>query len=266
VGPDDAEALPDPAVVAVVIAPFTAPSVDLTTRIEEEGLGVASLSDLVSPSTGRPFVAAVSAQAEAARALAPSGILCVAGGATVWSRMFVTALAPDHEIEGGPAAVAAEVGERDCAALIWVGEASAAAAVGALLPRGAPDTPLILGAPARTPGFAADAPLHVAAAGLCPCVDLSTNAEPAAQAFVHAYAASHGLDAGIFAAEGYDVGRLLGAADPQARTRGSLAAVLGSTVRYDGLAGPYVWTAEGDLESPAVRMYERVGLRWLERP
>jgi hypothetical protein len=253
----------DPAVVAVVIAPFTRVPAEVVSGLGDTGIASISLSDLDPGGVTLSFVASLEAQANAVEGLG-EGTLCAAGASTSWGRAFVDALTPDAELGGIPAAIATEAGEQGCDVLVWAGDAREAAVLGGLLPRTAPGTSLILGGAARTPGFAADTPLDVSATGTCACVDLSTSADPDGQAFVHAYASAHGQDAGPFAAEGYDAGRLLATVSRRAPTREAITAALARTDRYEGLAGPYAWDPQGDLQSPQVRMYERVGLRWLE--
>ncbi len=261
---DVAAIVADPAVVAVVIAPFTRAPAEVVEGFGDAGIASVSLSDLDPGGATLPFVAPLDAHANAVRVHVGDGTLCAAGASTSWGRTFVDALTPDAELQGRPVAIATEAGERDCDVLVWAGDAREAATLGGLLPKAAPGTSLIVGSAARTPGFAADTPLGVSAAGTCACVDLSTSADPEAQAFLHAYASAHGLDAGPFAVEGYDAGRLLAIASTRAPTREAIAAALAGIGRHEGLAGSYAWDSQGDLRSPRVRMYERVGLRWLE--
>jgi ABC-type branched-subunit amino acid transport system substrate-binding protein len=151
-------------------------------------------------------------------------------------------------------------------AVIWTGSARGAADLAAVLPRVASEAMLVLDDRARTPGFAETSPAVGEPYGLCPCVDLGTTSDPAAQGFLHEYQAATGLDPGPFAAEGFDAGRLLASAAVAGSGRDQIAAALAATQRAEGLMGPYVWDVSGHLQDPVVRMFQRAGVRWLERP
>jgi hypothetical protein len=268
---DVAAEVSDGQVVVAVIAPFTRPRDEDVEELGDEGVAVVSLSDLVEPAatsgtTVRALVAPVTRQADTVRAAAPPGAICAAGERSPWSEAFTDALRPVTDLSGPPAAAAAAAAENACATVVWTGAAEDAATFAALLRRTVPDATLILGSPARTSRFAAEPPLWLTPLAECACVDLSTSAEPEEQAFLHAYASANGLDPGPFAAEGYDAGRLIASAARGGTTRQAIAAELAGRARYAGLAGTYVWGSDGDLRDPPVRMYERVGLRWLERP
>jgi len=256
----------DEDVVAAVIAPFTDPSDGTLTTLGDALVPIVSLSDLTegSPSEAPPMRALVPPVDVSADAARPAG--CAAGDGSAWSEEFLDALAPVARLPGGPAEVAAAAADRGCEGVVWSGDASGGAALAGFLSDTAPQVILTVAAPGRTPGSADEIPLGVAVSGLCPCVDLTTSTAPAAQRFLHRYQAANGLEAGPFAVEGFDAGRLLADLASASATREALADALATIDRFEGLAGTYAWDEDGDLVDPIVRMYERVGFRWLARP
>lgn len=100
----------------------------------------------------------------------------------------------------------------------------------------------------------------------CPCADVSTSTDLAAQRFVQDYQANYGLPPGSYAVEAWDVAHmLLGAFRSGVRTRVGALAYLQRMRSYQGLAGNYVFSANGDLERRAatVYLYRDEGGRWL---
>jgi len=261
---DPAEQVSDDLVVAAVIAPFTHVPGGSESELREGGIPVISLSELTGGGAGhaplRAFVSPLAQQADAAGAL----ITCVAGDGSTWSEAFIDHLPPMPVFRGGPAAVAVGVADEGCRGVAWTGGATAGAALAGFLARTSPNTMYVVTSRARTGGFAETVDVALAPRGLCPCVDLTTSVDPVAQRFVHAYQSANGLDAGPFAVEGFDAGRLLVAAGGAQPRRVSIAEGLAETSRYGGLGGPYAWDDQGGLVDPSVRMYERVGLRWVE--
>jgi ABC-type branched-subunit amino acid transport system substrate-binding protein len=258
-------------VVAAMVAPFTDVSADAIAALRAGGIPVLSLSELVQPDGSstdaalRPFVSPLAVQADALEDLASGGSGCVAGDGTAWSEALSAAIERSVALAGGPEEVADAARQQGCDVVVWTGEAGSASALAPLLARTAPAAVLVLGDRARTPGFAQTTPAAGVVLGSCPCVDLGATADAAGQDFLHAYESATGLGAGPFSAEGYDAGRTLASAAGMGSNRETLGAALAVTTTVEGLAGTYVWDAEGDLRVPAVRMYERVGVRWLER-
>ena len=100
----------------------------------------------------------------------------------------------------------------------------------------------------------------------CPCADLSTSTEFAAQRFIQDYQADFGLPPGSYAAEAWDVAHMfLDAFRSGATTRGDVLAFVEGMPPYEGLANSYVFSRGGDLEPQAanVYLYEDEGGRWL---
>ncbi|MGH2659701.1 MAG: hypothetical protein ACRDHS_08550, partial [Actinomycetota bacterium] len=100
----------------------------------------------------------------------------------------------------------------------------------------------------------------------CPCADLSTATELAAQRFIQDYQADFGLPPGPYAAEAWDVARMFvqafrGGAD----TRAEVLRSIWSVDRFDGLANSYVFEPTGELTPGAARihLYRDQAGRWV---
>lgn len=257
----------DEDVVAAVVAPYGDPADDAIATLRDARVPIVSMSDLTEgdPSEGTPVRAVVPHVDVTAGAVRPAAD-CAAGDGSVWSEEFVAALAPIVRLPGRPAEVASAAADRGCEGVVWSGGAPGGVELAALLGRTAPHVRLTVAPAARTEGFADQVPLGLTPLGFCPCVDLTTSTASAAQRFLHRYQAANGLGAGPFAVEGFDAGRLLADLASASATREALADALATIDRFEGLAGTYAWDEEGDLVDPIVRMYERVGFRWLARP
>ena len=99
----------------------------------------------------------------------------------------------------------------------------------------------------------------------CPCADLATSTDPAAQRFVHDYQSQFGSSPGVYGVEGWDLGSmLLTAFHAGASDKGAVATALQAVGQMRGLAGLYAWTSTGELSSSAVRVHTFVdrGQRW----
>jgi branched-chain amino acid transport system substrate-binding protein len=101
---------------------------------------------------------------------------------------------------------------------------------------------------------------------VCPCVDLSTSTDLPAQRFIQDYQSAFGVPPGPFAAEGWDVARmLLGALASATIDRTAIGDVLSRTSTFDGLARSYAFSPGGAIEDPAaaVLVYRDEGVRWV---
>jgi branched-chain amino acid transport system substrate-binding protein len=99
----------------------------------------------------------------------------------------------------------------------------------------------------------------------CPCVDLATSTDPAAQRFVHDYQSEFGSSPGVYGAEGWDVGStLLNAFVGGGVSRSTMVEALARVTREEGLAGTYTWTDSGELTPSSVQVHTFVdrGERW----
>ena len=270
----------DPTVVGAVVAPFTRMPADATAALLAAGLPVLSLSELAEApahDAGAPWRRLVpplaiqaGALADVADSLRHNGPACLAGEGTGWSEGLRAEVArripgPPSILVGGPAdragAVAAASG---CRVAVWTGSAQGASAFRAGIGR-TDGVRLVLADSARTAGFLeAGGPRLAGIDGACSCVDLSTSAEQDAQRFLHDYQAATGLDAGPFAAEGFDAGSLLASALRRAGGPGAgVGAAIASLAGAEGLGGPYRWDPQGDLAPPSVRIYRATGYRWI---
>jgi branched-chain amino acid transport system substrate-binding protein len=105
------------------------------------------------------------------------------------------------------------------------------------------------------------------ALAICPCVDVSTSTDLAAQRFIQDYQSEFGLPPGPYAVEGWDAARMLVAAFREgAVERGPVSTALEVMTAFDGLAGTYRFGFGGDLTDAAasVRISRVEGGRWLE--
>jgi len=100
----------------------------------------------------------------------------------------------------------------------------------------------------------------------CPCADLSTATELAAQRFIQDYQADFGLPPGPYAVEAWDVARMfVQAFRAGALTRAEVLGSLWSVDRFDGLANTYVFEPTGELAPGAARvhLYREQAGRWV---
>jgi branched-chain amino acid transport system substrate-binding protein len=268
----------DPSVVGAVVAPFTPMPAEALESMLTAGVPVLSLSSIDEPPSGvstpswRRFVPPISVSARAivrvAENLQPGAPVCVVGEDTAWSELLRAAIDRSpadvrrRSITSSPSEAGGAIEAQGCGAAIWTGTAPGADALRRSLGEG---VALVLDDAARTDGFLTgrwpDAPRALA---VCPCVDVSTSAGPDAQAFVHDYQESTGLDAGPFAVEGFDAGTWIVRAIQAGPTRPQVADRLASATRFTGLVRTYRW--DGGAAVAAVGVYRAVGLRWLVAP
>jgi hypothetical protein len=270
----------DPSVVAAVVAPFTMMPVDAVDSMLAAGVPVLSLSSIDESSSRRPppawrrFVPPISVSARAivqvAGNLQRDAPVCVLGEDTAWSELLRAAIdrsrtdVRTRSITSPPSEAGAAIEGQGCRASVWTGTAPGADALRRSLGE---NVAMVVDEAARTSGYLEsrwpDAPSALA---LCSCVDLSTSLGLDAQAFVHDYQASTGLDAGPFAVEGFDAGTWIVRAIQAGPTRAQMADRLASTARFSGLARTYRRDDGGGISVEGVRVYRAVGLRWLAAP
>lgn len=280
------EVAADPAVVAVVVAPWTAPHPDAVDALVDAGLPVVSLTWAWGPpAADTPWILlAPDLEGEAEllvaagrRVAAPPRRGCVAGDTHPTSRPLTRATLAAAERTGTPvpdvgdvdperettaSAVAARLAARGCGTVLWTGGAEALD----LLFHAAPDLRRVVGASrVKTEGGIAVGVAHpgrrIVAA--CVCADIALTRDPDLQRFIHDFQSESGNPVGAFAVEAYDVGRwLLGLSD------GGRTSVAGTVARaggVDGLLGSYRLGPDGSLgSSPApARSWRAFGSRWL---
>jgi branched-chain amino acid transport system substrate-binding protein len=285
-----AELAADPAVVAAIGAPGLDHQAAVGEALDEAGVSWVSLSGHGEGlgdrgwAGWRRLVADQAAQGEvvagAVDALPDAEALCLLGDGTLASRSLLRAVAPavrgeivlrtvvgeaQTEVMAGVEAA----GASGCGVVVWAGDGTTAAALRRqLVEEGLGDVELVGGDAMRDQGYLeAAGPAAEGTLATCPCVDVSTSIDLAAQRFIQDYQAEYGLPPGPYAVEAWDAARLLvnafrGGATSRSQTLEAIAAVRS----YEGLAGVYRFTAGGDLVAPEthVGLYEVAGGRWLE--
>jgi ABC-type branched-subunit amino acid transport system substrate-binding protein len=285
----------DPSFVLAVAAPFWDEPPEVADVLAEAGVPTISLSPVSrspwaapTPPPGtavelwRRFVPDRSAEASLLAKLAdlrsPAGAsqpICLVNDGSRYGRGLAGQIA---EAAGGsatsidgsdPVAAADAIATASCPVVVWSG-----------FPPGARD----LAKAMREAGSARGRPVDLAGDALktaipptspagdgpvvgsvaCPCVDVSTDLDLRSRRFVNAYQAEHGLTPGVFAAEGWDAGRVI--ADSVASgtvDRASMRATFASLRAYDGVARAYVFDGEGELVGASARLFVASGTRWL---
>jgi len=260
-----ARSMDDPALLAVVVAPFTTIGSVATESLAAARIPVLSFSTLDPAPEGpdapwRRFVPEADAMVGAmvSEAVALDRPTCLLAAPDPWAATIGAHL--EHATHG-VALFRTAATPAGCVAAVWSGPASGAASVRSELLG-----PLLLTDQARTDGFleATSPRAGSTTFGFCGCADLTTSADPEQQAFVHDFQEASGLDPGPFAAEGFDAGRvLLLSLGNGAAARESLVRALAGIETFDGVAGFYSWDERGTLTAPPVRMYRAEGVRWL---
>jgi ABC-type branched-subunit amino acid transport system substrate-binding protein len=171
-----------------------------------------------------------------------------------------------------PASVATAVVsvlERGCGVVVWAGVGSLGAALRRRLVEAGARRITFLGSDRiRDDGFLdAVGPAGEGVLASCPCVDVVTSTDLAAQRFIQDYQSEFGLPPGPYAVEAWDAARMLvDALRSGARTREEVRASLASVTAFEGLATVYRFGPGGDLADPAatVRLSAVEGGRWME--
>jgi ABC-type branched-subunit amino acid transport system substrate-binding protein len=165
---------------------------------------------------------------------------------------------------------ASEVATAGCGVVVWTGDALGGAELATALASIGDDGPVLLGGPAlRDPAF-----LELAGAAaegaisVCPCADVSTSLDLAAQRFIQDFQSEQGSPPGPYAVEAWDAAHLaIAGLREEGPTRADLVAWLAARTEVDGLAGRRA-LASGELVDPrsTVHVYRVLGGRWLEVP
>jgi hypothetical protein len=281
----------DRGVVAVVVAPWTAPPAGAIELLAAEGVPVVTLSWAWGPPEEGEglWISFVPDRArEAVILLSAAGGLgsegspvCLAGDDHVSSRVLLATAEELGEAVGDPElvmagivdasraatadAVAARIGDADCRILAWIGGTPAAASVLSSIPEPLP----ILG----TSRMKTDDGLALASFGgpvftACACADVSLSTEPRWQRFVHDLQAESGAPPGALAVEAYDAGRLMiGSFGGTGGAREAVASALEDLTRFAGLAGTYAFETDGSRapEPLPPGIWRAAGSRWLPR-
>lgn len=170
--------------------------------------------------------------------------------------------------DGDPAGVADAVRNAGCGVVIWGGLSGQGALVRRRLVEGGLRRVAFLGADGMKDGIylSASGAAGRGTVAACPCADLSTATELAAQRFIQDYQADFGLPPGPYAAEAWDVARMfVQAFRGGAVTRAEVLRSMWSVDRFDGLANTYVFEPTGELAPGAARihLYRDQAGRWV---
>lgn len=286
-----AELAADPSVVAAIGAPGLGAQTVLGDALDAAGVPWVSLSGLGSGlgdrgwNGWRRLVADVAAQGSTLARMvdalhASRAGVCAIGDGSRAARSLLGAavpalradvllreVVPEGQTEiAGAASAAAEAG---CGVVLWAGEGGLGAALRRqLVEEGLHRVAFVGGDRMRDQDYLdAAGPAAEGTLATCPCVDLSTSTELAAQRFIQDYQAEFGLPPGPYAVEAWDAARLLiDVLRDGATTREEVATGLSATRSFDGLGGVYAFGTGGDLAHPeeAVRRFRVEGGRWIE--
>jgi len=299
VGPDPTAAMAavgevaaDPSVVAAIGAPGLERQAVLGDALEAAGIAWVSLSGL---GTGfgdggwrgwRRMIAPQDAQGrvlgDAVDAITAPGGVCSLGDGTAASRSLQRAMLGTldevpvlrsvvPEGQDGVTGATRAVALSGCGVVVWAGEGTVAAALRRqLVEDGLRRVAFVGGDRMRDEVYLeAAGPAGEGTLATCPCVDLSTSTDLAAQRFIQDYQAEFGLPPGPYAVEAWDAARLLLTAFRDgATTRSKVLAAIAVTDVYEGLAGVYRFSATGELADAEgrVTVSEVAGGRWLVLP
>jgi branched-chain amino acid transport system substrate-binding protein len=279
----------DPQVVGVVIAPFTAEPRPVGAVLQAAGLAQISLSSLDPSSAGnewsdwRRAVALAGAQARALAAFArglPSARpgICLAGDGSelaaavgrVAGRQLEELVAARITVPPGDASAVratSAIRRAACGLVLWTGYGARAAALRLRLSTSGRPVQMLATDAAKTEAYLTETGREGDGTVVsCGCVDLTTSTRLDAQRFINAFQFDIGALPGPYAVEGWDAGnRFIEAVRRGALTRQQVATALEGDRRYDGLAGPYAFLGDGELEasSAAIRFYRAEGGRWI---
>jgi branched-chain amino acid transport system substrate-binding protein len=277
----------DPAVVAVVAAPFWDEPVAFGDRLDAAGVPTVSLSTRGGPlghawtrwrravAPGSEATGSVAAAVRAATGA--QGSICLAGDGSEHAAWLSERLrrslggrvsadltiAADDAVSGGVGVIRTA----GCSTVAWTGfDPLASALVEAMRADGLDGVRMVGSEAMKGERFLDESHGADGTVVTCPCVDLTTSTRIDAQRFVHDYQSAVGSPPGVFAVEGWDAASMLleqiraGATD-----RDALGDGLAEATTYEGLAGPYAFDGDGEIERGSARViaYRAEGLRWL---
>jgi len=279
----------DPTYVGALIAPYLSDQAGLAEGLDAAGVPTLSLST-GQPALGtagltawRRIVANLPEETAALAAYvsalpAADGGPCIARGpdpqdarlARSVARAFAGTAGPSVTVADPEAtsSAATEIAGAGCGVVVWVGSVALAEALRIALTQHGADVVLVGGDDLKDDAY----PDLVGPAGdgtvaFCPCADLSSSTNLAAQRFIQDFQAEHGLPPGPYAAEAWDAAKMLvRALGSGATTRAGVLAYLGASGPFQGLANRYEFAPGGELTSAAtaVHAYRDRGGRWIE--
>lgn len=297
---DSAEALraardviADPEYIAVVVAPFMrldAPAERILSRADIPVFDISMIDEAPSGENARSLWLSMVPSADvyaasftrALHAAAGSGKPCLTGSRKLSSRWLTrrssALLKPEGEVLGFPGAgeeamamVGRQARAHGCSALGWTGFSPGAAAL-RLATAGDSSIPLVGWDGIKTSPMLADnlklpgRGRRNAVLAVCGCADVTLSVRFRDQRFIHDYQSWTGLEPGIYAAEAWDVGRIITVAiasgdDPAAAVRDAVQSLRNSG--YQGVARSYVWS--DGVPNVAGLIFKAQGLRWVSK-
>jgi ABC-type branched-subunit amino acid transport system substrate-binding protein len=284
----------DPTIVAAIVAPQLTGQIALGDRLDAAGVPTISLSTLGPelPEQGwtdwRRAVPDIDHEAaalvSALRRVTGERRACLLSDGSAASVALIRAVARAmprrpalrqglaETVPDDPSVVAAVEGAA-CRSIVWGGTPTGAALLRvALVENGLREVRIFGGESLKDASYITTAgPRGRGTIAVCPCADLSTSTDLRAQRFIQDYQSAFGVPPGPFAAEAWDVARMvLDTISAGATTPGEVAAELGRTRTFAGLARDYAFARNGALEDQAsgVRVYRDEGVRWVadDRP
>jgi branched-chain amino acid transport system substrate-binding protein len=279
----------DPTVVAAIVAPQLTGQIALGDRLDAAGVPTLSLSTLgaglLDQGWGRWRRAVPDIDAEARtivasiRSIVGRGRPCLLGDGSAPSAALLRAVARAlpvrpalrlglQDTDPDDPTVVAAIARARCRSAVWGGTPAGGALLRlALDDAGLRPVRLFGGESLRDASFISTAgPGARGTVAVCPCVDLSTSTDLRVQRFIQDYQSAFGVPPGPFAAEGWDVARmLLDAVASGAFDRAAIADALWRSTTFAGLAGTYAFSTNGALRDPAagVIVYRDEGVRWV---
>jgi branched-chain amino acid transport system substrate-binding protein len=275
----------DPSYVEVVVAPFWSPSPQVQDVFAAGGIPVISLSASDGPpgsgGVWRRLVVGETAQsswfAATLDARAPPGTeVCLGGDGSVLASslqalvatsvtrttMGFTATTGDS---GALATAISHIRAAGCRSVGWTGFPDGARALRDGLTAAELSRVTIVGSDAmKVRSYLSGTAGAEGTLVTCPCADVTTSADPAAQRMVHDYQSATGREPGAYAAEGWDVAHLLlGVIERGARTKADVRAAVATMTEVSGIAGPYRFAGDGSVDTVDPRVYRAEGLRWI---
>jgi branched-chain amino acid transport system substrate-binding protein len=280
----------DGSIVATIVGPQLTGQIALGDRLDAAGVPTVSLSTLGANvadqgwSTWRRAVPDVEREArtlvESIQALVGPRATCLLGDGSAASAGLLRAvrdamtrrpalrLGLEETDPDDPEVIAAILGAR-CRSVVWGGTPTGGALLRlALVAAGLRSVRLFGGESLKDASFIATAgPRGRGTVAVCPCADLSTSTDLRDQRFIQDYQSSFGVSPGAFAAEAWDVARMLIDVLRSAPTddRTGVALALSRTSTFEGLARRYEFARNGGLrgQRSAVIVYRDVGVRWI---
>jgi hypothetical protein len=279
----------DRGVVAAVVAPWTAATEAAVAALAATGLPVFTFSwAWVAPEQATAPWRSLTLDAEGeagllvgagTRAAGASGPMCVASDPLPMSRTLARLVAArtasrtpivdaglvDPARPATASAVAGRIEEAGCAAVLWTGDAPAAALLLAAHP---PVRALVGTSRIKTDDGLALAEGGITVVATCGCVDVNLSLEDATEGFVHDFQAESASAPGPFAVEAHDLGSAIVRALSGNATSAQISAAIGALDRFGGLVQAVTFDSGGRRDPGELRegWWRASGSRWFRMP